>query len=110
MKKPLLKRKWFIALMVILGLGIIGSFIPNDATTENGNIIEESEHNYLVEESEHKYRDSGTWAVTDSGYVFAVEEDSYNGDIYESGTYRFYPDNVSSVEKGEMIKGYTQMV
>ena len=41
MKKPLLKRKWFIALMVILGLGIIGSFIPNDATTENGNIIEE---------------------------------------------------------------------
>lgn len=35
MKKPIYKRKWFIALIIILVLCIIGAFIPDNDDTES---------------------------------------------------------------------------
>ena len=47
-----------------------------------------------VEKSKKNYLTEALWAGP-SNYVFAVEIDSYNGDIFEKGTYRFYPDLVT---------------
>lgn len=38
-KQPIYKRRWFIALAVILGLGFLGSLIGNDAGTAGGNVV-----------------------------------------------------------------------
>lgn len=35
-----------------------------------------------------KYKTKGDWAL-DTNYVFAVEIDDYNGDIFQAGTYEF---------------------
>lgn len=43
------------------------------------------------------YKSSGTWANS-SNYMFAVEIDDFDGDVYEAGTYRFFPDLVDRVD------------
>ena len=44
-----------------------------------------------------KYKNSGDWSGL-SNYMFAVEVDDFDGDIYEAGTYRFYPDLVDRID------------
>lgn len=51
--------------------------------------IENSQNN----SNTSKYTSKITWAL-DSHYACAVEIDEYDGDVLESGTYRFYPDAV----------------
>ena len=46
------------------------------------------------EETKQHYLTETIWAA-ESNYVFAVETDSYDGDVFEKGTYRFYPDLVT---------------
>ena len=43
--------------------------------------------------SETGYKTEVTWADT-GNYMFAVEVPDFSGDIFEAGTYRFYPDAV----------------
>lgn len=43
------------------------------------------------------YKSNGTWANL-SNYMFAVEIDDFDGDVYEAGTYHFYPDLVDRVD------------
>ena len=43
--------------------------------------------------SETGHKTEATWADT-GNYMFAVEVPDFNGDIFEAGTYRFYPDAV----------------
>lgn len=44
--------------------------------------------------SDSGYKTGATWADS-SNYMFAVEVESFDGDIFEAGTYSFYPDGVS---------------
>lgn len=46
-------------------------------------------NSYSYNISSSKYLTDGTWSLESTTYCFAVEVDSYNGDIYESGTYIF---------------------
>lgn len=48
-----------------------------------------------------KYLSSIEWADLNN-YCFAVENDSYDGDIISSGSYHFYPEHVSGVENGRI--------
>lgn len=45
----------------------------------------------------NKYKNSGEWCDL-SNYMFAVEVENFNGDVYEAGTYRFYPDLVDRID------------
>lgn len=40
------------------------------------------------------YLSEATWADT-SNYMFAVEVSDFDGDVFQAGTYRFYPDAVN---------------
>ena len=42
-----------------------------------------------VSTSSNGYKTSGEWAMYDSNYMFAVEVDEYNGDVFQAGTYEF---------------------
>ena len=42
-----------------------------------------------VSTSSNGYKTSGEWAMYDSNYMFAVEVDGYNGDVFQAGNYEF---------------------
>ncbi len=33
------------------------------------------------------YKKSGTWSQTDTSYIFTVEDDEFDGDVYQAGEY-----------------------
>lgn len=43
--------------------------------------------------SENDYKTEATWADT-GNYMFAIEVSDFDGDVFEAGTYKFYPDAV----------------
>ena len=105
MKKKLLT-------LVLCGLLIIlsGSLTGCSDSTDTGGPTPETTPAVSVPTAEvSKYKTNLTWADTKS-YMFAVENEGYDGDIVSAGDYRFYPDMVSSFEKGEMVKGKTPVV
>lgn len=105
MKKKLLT-------LVLCGLLILlaGNLTGCSDSTDAGSPTPESTPAVSVPTAEvSKYKTNITWADTKS-YMFAVENESYDGDIVAAGDYRFYPDMVSSFEKGEMMKGKTPVV
>lgn len=105
MKKKLLT-------LVLCGLLIMlsGSLTGCSDSTDAGSPTPETTPAVSVPTAEvSKYKTNLTWADTKS-YMFAVENEGYDGDIVSAGDYRFYPDMVSSFEKGEMVKGKTPVV
>lgn len=48
-------------------------------------------------EQGNQYKKSGEWTAL-SNYMFAVEVDDFDGDVYEAGTYHFYPDLVDRID------------
>lgn len=101
-KKPFYKKWWFIALIVIVVIGAVfgGTTQPQeDLTTSNQETNQETTN----------YKTEIEWAL-DSNYMIKVEDSSFDGDVIKAGKYRFYPNNVSSFEKGEMIKEGTPIV
>lgn len=105
MKKKLLT-------LVLCGLLILlaGNLTGCSDSTDAGNPTPETTPAVSVPTAEvTKYKTNLTWADTKS-YMFAVENEGYDGDIIAAGDYRFYPDMVSSFEKGEMVKGKTPVV
>lgn len=57
------------------------------SVTSSGTILE------AASESNSKYLSETTWALFDN-YAFAVEVDSYEGDVFEAGEYNFKEDLV----------------
>ena len=101
-KKPFYKKWWFIALIVIVVIGAVfgGTTQPQeDLTTSNQETNQETTN----------YKTEIEWAL-DSNYMIKVEDSSFDGDVIKAGKYRFYPNNVSSFEKGEMIEEGTPIV
>lgn len=41
------------------------------------------------EKSGSKYQSKGEWSLYDTNYVFAIEVDDFDGDIYQAGKYDF---------------------
>lgn len=102
-KKPFYKKWWFIALVVIIVIGAIvgGTTTPQDTTNSTQQTTQDTDTT--------NYKTELEWAL-DSNYMIKVEDSSFDGDVIKAGKYRFYPNNVSSFEKGEMIKEGTPIV
>ncbi len=65
-----MKQKVFAAILsIILGLSL--SACGNVSTLGNG------------------YKTSGEWAMYDSNYMFSVEIDGFDGDVFSAGKYKF---------------------
>ncbi|WP_329384899.1 hypothetical protein [Anaerofustis butyriciformans] len=105
-KKPFYKKWWFIALVVIVVIGAIvgGTTTPQDTTNSTP-----KQDTTTSTKEDNKYKTELEWAL-DSNYMIKVEDSSFDGDVIKAGKYRFYPNNVSSFEKGEMIKEGTPIV
>lgn len=117
--KPIQKKKkkaWPIVIVLLICVFLVGKACGSsnkieDNTTSLVSSIVESDTTSIVESSEEskpqtevpetKYESKITWAAL-SSYCCAVEIDSYDGDIIEAGTYRFYPDLVSGLENGRI--------
>lgn len=63
--------------------------------TESTQIVEKEDK---TEEPKNDYVTEGVWALT-SNYIFAIENDSFDGDVFQKGTYRFYPTSVTVTDK-----------
>ena len=118
-EKPIQKKKkktWPIVIVLLICVFLIGKACGSsneieDNTTSLVSSMVESDTTSIVESSEEskpqteapetKYESKITWAAL-SSYCCAVEIDSYDGDIIEAGTYRFYPDLVSGLENGRI--------
>lgn len=102
-KKPFYKKWWFIALVVIVVIGAIvgGTTTPQDTTNSTQQTTQDTDTT--------NYKTELEWAL-DSNYMIKVEDSSFDGDVIKAGKYRFYPNNVSSFEKGEMIEEGTPIV
>lgn len=102
-KKPFYKKWWFIAIIVLVVIGAIvgGTTTPQDTTNSTQQTTQDTDTT--------NYKTEIEWAL-DSNYMIKVEDSSFDGDVIKAGKYRFYPNNVSSFEKGEMIKEGTPIV
>lgn len=102
-KKPFYKKWWFIALVVIvvIGAAVGGTTTPQDTANSTQQTTQDTDTT--------NYKTELEWAL-DSNYMIKVEDSSFDGDVIKAGKYRFYPNNVSSFEKGEMIKEGTPIV
>lgn len=102
-KKPFYKKWWFIALVVIIVIGaaVGGTTTPQDTTNSTQQTTQDTDTT--------NYKTELEWAL-DSNYMIKVEDSSFDGDVIKAGKYRFYPNNVSSFEKGEMIEEGTPIV
>lgn len=102
-KKPFYKKWWFIALVIIvvIGAAVGGTTTPQDTTNSTQQTTQDTDTT--------NYKTELEWAL-DSNYMIKVEDSSFDGDVIKAGKYRFYPNNVSSFEKGEMIKEGTPIV
>ena len=105
-KKPFYKKWWFIALVVIVIIGAAfgGTTTPQDTTNSTP-----KQDTTTSTKEDNKYKTELEWAL-DSNYMIKVEDSSFDGDVIKAGKYRFYPNNVSSFEKGEMIEEGTPIV
>lgn len=104
-KKPFYKKWWFIALVVIVVIGAaVGGTTPQDTTNSTP-----KQDTTTSTKEDNNYKTELEWAL-DSNYMIKVEDSSFDGDVIKAGKYRFYPNNVSSFEKGEMIKEGTPIV
>lgn len=83
------RKGWIILLILLFVFYAIGTSNNPDETADNESINQESKSDVINK----KYLTEITWASLNN-YCFAVETDTYDGDIVESGTYRFYPDLV----------------
>lgn len=102
-KKPFYKKWWFIALVVIVIIGAAfgGTTTPQDTANSTQQTTQDTDTT--------NYKTELEWAL-DSNYMIKVEDSSFDGDVIKAGKYRFYPNNVSSFEKGEMIEEGTPIV
>lgn len=104
-KKPFYKKWWFIALVVIVVIGAaVGGTTPQDTTNSTP-----KQDTTTSTKEDNNYKTELEWAL-DSNYMIKVEDSSFDGDVIKAGKYRFYPNNVSSFEKGEMIEEGTPIV
>ena len=117
--KPFYKKWWFIAIIVFFAIGILGSAtgvltIEDDAPaqekSEEVKAPKATENTKVEEKSPDSWKTEAEWAELDKGYAFAIGIEDYSGDIFEPGTYKFYPNNVDIVEPGEMLADYTQQI
>jgi hypothetical protein len=86
-----MKRK-LLSLLLCLSLVISltacgGATSTTDETASTSDVVEASENS--IDELENNYMTSGNWAMYDSNYMFAVEVDDFNGDVFKAGKYKF---------------------
>lgn len=98
-----MKKKMLIAIAVIVLIVIfyiIGVTVApsNETKTESSfSSTENSTASSDISADEGQttdYLNKTTWAALQN-YMFAVEVENFDGDIFEAGTYRFYPDAVN---------------
>lgn len=82
MKNKLLSTLLCLSIVVILTA--CGGETPPINETVSTTDVEES-----VTEPGNDYKTSGSWAMYDSNYMFAVEVDGFNGDVFKAGKYKF---------------------
>lgn len=89
MRRKLLTTLLYMSLVVALTACGGTTLTTEDLTTPNS--VEEADNNaeQSNEEPSNNYMTSGEWAMYDSSYMFAVEVDSFNGDIFKAGKYKF---------------------
>ena len=83
------KKGWSVLLFIFFIFYAIGNSNNSDNTVDHESFSQETKKEIDLK----KYLTEITWADLNN-YCFAVEMENYNGDIVESGTYRFYPDLV----------------
>lgn len=89
-----------VAAFLIIGV-ISGLVNENKPVTEieTGGIPSSSE---TLEQKNSKYDTYGEWAAL-SNYMFAVEIDDFNGDVFQVGNYRFYVEGKAHKEQDVFI-------
>ena len=93
MKNSLSKTQWWIIIIIVFTLMFGGCIAACIYFAETPPLNQISENN--------KYETKITWSGLDN-YCCAVEIDGYNGDILQAGSYCFYPDLVSGLDKGKI--------
>ncbi len=97
--KPKKKSKIPFVILIVIILGLFGMCSGEDEPEDTTKETEEVTYEYMTE---------ATWAALEH-YAFAIENDNYGGDVFEAGSYIFYPTLVNA-EPGEMVKGKTPIV
>lgn len=97
MKKKTLIIIVIVAILVIfyiIGM-VTGNGKPPEKSTEKSDPVETETQVPQEEQTQEtkEYKTTATWADLNN-YMFAVEVDDFDGDIFQAGSYRLYPDAV----------------
>lgn len=76
-------------LLLVVAVGILQGCSANTTNQEEKSSVVNQEEKSSAVNQEEKYQTSGSWAMYDTPYAFAIQNNSYDGDNYKAGEYKF---------------------
>ncbi|MFV0246468.1 MAG: hypothetical protein ACK5HS_00830 [Mycoplasmatales bacterium] len=96
--EKLKSQKVIIGIVIIfVAIFLIGLVMPEEST--------EVEKDTPAETS-NSYKKSGSWAMMD-GYLFAIENEDFDGDVYQAGDYHFSTSGATKNKPAAVYNIYT---